>query len=97
MINDVRNALNSIVGSVTILHDAAGAGGIFELYVMTGVARGRRYRLAAETKLASELQAKVDSPVFLLIEHSSWQPFTYVDGSYRVIDAQKLPFCSRPM
>lgn len=39
MINDVRNALNSIVGSVTILHDAAGAGGIFELYVMTGVAR----------------------------------------------------------
>jgi hypothetical protein len=37
MINDVRNVLNSIVGSATILQNAGGPGRIFELYVMTGI------------------------------------------------------------
>lgn len=44
MIDDVRNALNSIVGSATILQNAAGSGRIFELYVMTGIGRALQNR-----------------------------------------------------
>jgi len=38
VINAVRNALNSVLGSVAGLNSAAGAGRIFELYLMTGIA-----------------------------------------------------------
>jgi hypothetical protein len=38
MINAVRNALNSFLGSIASLNNAAGAGRIFELFIMTGVA-----------------------------------------------------------
>ena len=38
MINDVLNALSSILGVSPILNNATGAGRIFELYIMTGVA-----------------------------------------------------------
>ncbi len=38
MIDDVRAALDSILGSATILRSANGAGRIFELFVMTGIA-----------------------------------------------------------
>lgn len=38
MIDDVRNALHGIVGSATHLDHPAGAGRVFELYVMTGIA-----------------------------------------------------------
>jgi hypothetical protein len=38
MINIVRNALNSVLGSIASLNQAAGAGRIFELFIMTGVA-----------------------------------------------------------
>ena len=37
MINDVRNALRGIVGNATHLKHSAGAGRVFELYVMTGI------------------------------------------------------------
>lgn len=39
MIPNVQSALNAIVGSVTVLDHASGAGRIFELFVMTGVGR----------------------------------------------------------
>jgi len=38
MINAVRNALNSALSSIASLNNAAGAGRIFELFIMTGVA-----------------------------------------------------------
>jgi hypothetical protein len=38
VINDVRAALDSILGSTAILRSANGAGRIFELFVMTGIA-----------------------------------------------------------
>ena len=38
VINDVRDALRGIVGSATHLKHSAGAGRVFELYVMTGIA-----------------------------------------------------------
>ena len=38
MINAVRNALNSLLGSIGSLNNAAGAGRIYELFIMTGVA-----------------------------------------------------------
>ncbi len=38
MTSDVEAALNKIVGSATILRNPGGAGRIFELYVMTGIA-----------------------------------------------------------
>jgi hypothetical protein len=38
MINAVRNALDSVLGSVASLNNAAGAGRIFELFIMTGIA-----------------------------------------------------------
>jgi hypothetical protein len=38
MINSVQNALNSILGAFTVLNNAAGAGRIFELHIMTGIA-----------------------------------------------------------
>lgn len=38
MISDVRAALNTILGGVTTLRKAKGAGRIFELFIMTGVA-----------------------------------------------------------
>lgn len=44
MIADVRNVLNGLVGSATILQNAAGAGRVFELYVMTGIGRALRAR-----------------------------------------------------
>ena len=44
MIADVQNALNGIVGSATILQNAAGAGRVFELYVMTGIGRALQAR-----------------------------------------------------
>ena len=44
MINDVENALLAIVGSVTTLRNAAGAGRAFELYVMTGIGRALQAR-----------------------------------------------------
>jgi hypothetical protein len=44
MIADVQHALTSIVGSATILQHAAGAGRIFELYVMTGIGRALQTR-----------------------------------------------------
>jgi len=44
MINDVKVALGSIVGSITALQHANGAGRIFELYVMTGIARALQKR-----------------------------------------------------
>ena len=44
MINDVRNALHTIVGSATHLSNAAGPGRAFELYVMTGIARALKVR-----------------------------------------------------
>ena len=37
MITDVKNALASIVGSVTVLRNPKGAGRLFELYVMLGI------------------------------------------------------------
>ena len=39
MIADVRNALDAIAGHVVALQHAAGAGRIFELFVMTSIAR----------------------------------------------------------
>lgn len=42
MIPAVQTALNSIVGRVTTLDHASGAGRIFELFVMTSLARGLR-------------------------------------------------------
>lgn len=44
MIGDVETALRDIVGSVTTLLDAAGPGRLFELYVMTGIARALKRR-----------------------------------------------------
>ena len=44
MIGDVRDALRSIVGNVTHLKHPAGAGRMFELYVMTGIARALKAR-----------------------------------------------------
>ena len=44
MIGDVEKALQDIVGSVTTLLDAAGPGRLFELYVMTGIARALKRR-----------------------------------------------------
>jgi hypothetical protein len=38
VINDVRTALDSILGSTTILRFANGAGRIFELFIMAGIA-----------------------------------------------------------
>jgi hypothetical protein len=38
MINDVRAALNAILGNVATLRKAKGAGRIFELFIMTGIA-----------------------------------------------------------
>jgi hypothetical protein len=38
MINSVWNSLNAILGGFTVLNNAAGAGRIFELYIMTGIA-----------------------------------------------------------
>lgn len=38
MIHDVKSALDSILGNITTLRSANGAGRIFELFVMTGVA-----------------------------------------------------------
>jgi hypothetical protein len=38
MINSIRNSLNAILGGFTALNNAAGAGRIFELYIMTGIA-----------------------------------------------------------
>jgi hypothetical protein len=38
MITRVQNALNSVLGSFSLLNYAAGAGRIFELFVMTGIA-----------------------------------------------------------
>ena len=38
MINNVQTALNSILGSIANLNNANGAGRIFELFIMTGVA-----------------------------------------------------------
>lgn len=37
MINDVRTALQNIIGNVPLVQAASGAGRIFELYVMTGI------------------------------------------------------------
>lgn len=39
MINDIKKVLRSIVESATTLQNAAGAGRVFELYVMTGIGR----------------------------------------------------------
>ena len=44
MIGDVERALRDIVGSATALLDAAGPGRLFELYVMTGIARALKQR-----------------------------------------------------
>jgi hypothetical protein len=38
MINNVQSAIEAIVGSVATLQNASGAGRIFELFIMTGVA-----------------------------------------------------------
>jgi hypothetical protein len=38
MINDVQSAINAVLGSVATLKNAKGAGRIFELFIMTGVA-----------------------------------------------------------
>lgn len=38
MINSVQTALNSILQSFSLLNNATGAGRIFELYIMTGIA-----------------------------------------------------------
>jgi len=38
MINSVQNALNSILGAFSALNNAMGAGRVFELYVLTGIA-----------------------------------------------------------
>lgn len=42
MIPAVQTALDTIVGRVTTLEHASGAGRIFELFVMTSIARGLR-------------------------------------------------------
>ena len=42
MIPAVQTALNTIVSRVTTLEHASGAGRIFELFVMTSIARGLR-------------------------------------------------------
>jgi hypothetical protein len=42
MIPNVQSALDTIVGRITTLKDASGAGRIFELFVMTSLARGLR-------------------------------------------------------
>ena len=44
MIGDVAKALRDIVGSATTLLDATGAGRLFELYVMTGIACALKVR-----------------------------------------------------
>ncbi len=44
MITAVQNALNSILGASPVLNNAGGAGRIFELYVMTGIAREMQNR-----------------------------------------------------
>lgn len=42
MIDDVRRALDTIVGAVSLLGHANGAGRMFELFVMSAIARGLR-------------------------------------------------------
>src|SRR5271165_178533 len=44
MINSVRNSLDTILAGFTVLNNAAGAGRIFELYIMTGIAREMQNR-----------------------------------------------------
>ncbi|MGD0361614.1 MAG: hypothetical protein ABSC93_12135 [Bryobacteraceae bacterium] len=44
MINNVQSAINAILGSVATLRSASGAGRIFELFIMTGVANGLQNR-----------------------------------------------------
>ena len=44
MINQIESALSAIVGSATNLQHAAGAGRVFELYVMTGIGLALRKR-----------------------------------------------------
>jgi hypothetical protein len=44
VIGNVRTALDAILGSVTTLQNAAGAGRAFELFVMTGIARELKAR-----------------------------------------------------
>lgn len=44
MISEVEDALDAIVGNVTTLSHANGAGRIFELFVMTAVAEGLQHR-----------------------------------------------------
>jgi hypothetical protein len=44
MINDVQSAIDAILGNVATLRNANGAGRIFELFIMTGVANRLRGR-----------------------------------------------------
>ena len=44
MMNEVRNALSAIVGNTANLQHAAGAGRVFELYIMTGIGRALKAR-----------------------------------------------------
>lgn len=44
MIPNVQAALNAVLGSAATLRDASGAGRAFELFVMTGIARGLQVR-----------------------------------------------------
>ena len=58
---EVQAALNAIVGGVAVLRAAKGAGRIFELYVMTGIANalqadGYEVWLSVRMKLASGRQ-----------------------------------------
>lgn len=44
MITDVQNALNAVLGNVVNLQNAAGAGRVYELFVMTSIARELKQR-----------------------------------------------------
>lgn len=44
MIPNIQSALNAILGGITTLRNANGAGRIFELFIMTGVANGLQNR-----------------------------------------------------
>lgn len=44
MIADVQNALSAIIGAAPIVANAAGPGRIFELFIMTGIARALQNR-----------------------------------------------------
>ena len=67
MIDDVQNALSSVLGSIPQLANALGAGRLFELYITSGIAlgmqnRGLFTRDYISVICASNLMSALDEP-----------------------------------